>query len=124
MNRLGAMLLELVVVAMALSLAAWLVPGVNLASEAWLDLAWVSLVFMAVHQLVAPLLRAVTCLFYVLTLGLFHFVVNALLLWGTGYLAGPGFDVHGFWAALVGSLVISLATTTLDGLLGRTDHGQ
>jgi putative membrane protein len=55
------------------------------------------------------------------TLGLFLLVINALMLMFTGWLAGVigiGFHVDGFWTAVGGSIVITLATWVLDGLIG------
>ena len=51
----------------------------------------------------------------ILTLGLFHFVVNAGLLGLTAWLT-PGFTIDGFWAALFGAIIVSLVGMFLSGL--------
>jgi putative membrane protein len=58
----------------------------------------------------------------ILTLGLFALVVNGLLLWLTSALSvslGVGFHVSGFWAALFGSLVVSIVSTVLWVFIGH-----
>ena len=54
----------------------------------------------------------------ILTLGLFTFVINALLLLMVSGLV-PGFYVYGFWAALFGSLVISLVSWLLSSFVNE-----
>ena len=81
----------------------------------------VALIFGVVNALIRPLVKAVTCPFYVLTLGLFTFIVNALMLMVTGAVAGwfgLEFTVDGFWAAFVGSLVITVISFLLSMFLG------
>ena len=55
----------------------------------------------------------------VLTLGIFAFVVNGLMLWLTSALSGAldlGFHVRGFWAAFFGALVVSIVSILLSML--------
>ena len=54
----------------------------------------------------------------VLTLGLFYFVLNGLLLWGFSKLM-PGYDVSGLWAGILGSLVIMVVNWVV-GLFSQT----
>lgn len=68
------------------------------------------------------LLLLLTCPLVLLTLGLFTFVLNALLLGLTSALANQlaiDFRVDDFWAALLGGLIISLVTLTLSALAGE-----
>ena len=53
----------------------------------------------------------------VLTLGLFYFVLNGLLLWGFSKLM-PGYDVSGLWAGILGSLVIMIVNWVIGALFG------
>lgn len=108
----------------ALWVAALLVPGVGLGGdelgEQILTLLLVALVFGLVNAVLGPLLKIVTFPLFVLTLGLFTFVVNALLLWLTAWLStelGLDFRVDGFWAALLGSLVVSLVSVGMNALI-------
>ena len=82
----------------------------------------VALVFGLVNALVKPIVGLFALPFYVLTLGLFTFVVNALMLmltsWLTEFTQG-GLFVDGFGPALLGSLVISIITWVLSPLARR-----
>jgi len=99
--------------ALALSAAAWLLPGIQLSGGFW-DIVVVALVFGVVNALLKPLLLLLSLPFLLLTLGLFALVVNAVLLLLTAGLVGS-FSVSGFGAALLGSIVISLVTLILGG---------
>ena len=104
-------LIRLVINAVALGLAAVIVPGIQFSGDQphfLLNLFIVALIFGLVNAIIKPILALVTCPFYILTLGLFTFVVNALMLMLTSWLAGPRFTVAGFWPALWGSIIISL----------------
>lgn len=68
------------------------------------------------NAVIRPIAKLVTMPLSCLTLGLFGFVVNALIFWlvgGTGLV--PGFKVEGFWAALFGSVVMG----TICGIVNR-----
>jgi putative membrane protein len=65
-----------------------------------------------------PLLLLLTLPLNILTLGLFKFVINAImLLMASGII--PGFEVHGFWSAVFGSLLISLISWLLTSFIGN-----
>lgn len=91
----------------ALWLAAWIVPGIELSDEIG-TILWVALVFGIVNVFVKPIVKLLTLPMLLITLGLFAFVINAALLGLTAWLT-DGLTVDGFWAALLGSLVISAA---------------
>ncbi len=103
--------------ACALAIAAWLFAGivVNGSSQGdrILTLILVALVFGLVNEIVRPVVALLSLPLYLLTLGLFYFVVNALMLLLTSWLAGGlnlGFQVDGFWTAVFGALVITLVS--------------
>lgn len=111
---------RLVINAIALGVAAWFVPGIQIAgsdSRYAINLLIVALIFGVVNAIIKPVLKLVTCSFYLLTLGLFTFVVNALMLMFTAWVGqtfvGNLINVSGFWAALAGSIVISIISTIL-----------
>jgi putative membrane protein len=82
----------------------------------------VALVFGIVNAFVKPVLTFFSIPFILLTLGLFLFVVNAFVLWITSGISGSlglGFHVRGFWAALLGALVVSLVNLLLSWFVGR-----
>jgi putative membrane protein len=55
-----------------------------------------------------------------LTLGLFYFVINALLLYFVGFLLKPHFYVHGVWDAFWGAVIITIVSVVLNALTGTT----
>ena len=101
---------------LAVLVAVYLVPGVHY--EKPLDLVAASLLLGVLNAVLRPLLVFIALPLLVLTLGLFYFVINALLLWFVGSLLRPHFYVEGFWAAFWGALVISLVSTILNSLTG------
>lgn len=112
--------LRLLVTAAALWVAVRLVPGVQHVGP-WYTLLGVALVFGIVNAVIRPLLMVLTCPLVVLTLGLFIFVLNALMLWLTGALSvalGLGFTVRGFVPALLGGLVVGIVSTVLNVFVG------
>jgi len=77
-----------------------------------------ALVIGLLNMLVRPVLVLLTIPITLLTLGLFLFVINALMFWAASGLVG-GFHVAGFWAALLGSLIYSALGVLIDALLER-----
>lgn len=108
-------LLRLVITAAALWAAVYLVDGIQYTGP-WPHLLFVALVFGAVNAIVRPILVALTCPLIALTLGLFVFVLNALMLWLTSALAGAlglAFHVDGFMPAFIGGLVVGIVSALL-----------
>ena len=113
-------LLRLIATALALWAAVLMVPGIAYTGGAF-GLLGVALVFGIVNAVIRPILKLLTCPLVVLTLGLFVFVLNALMLWLTSELAlalGIGFDVDGFWAAFFGAIIVGITSTVLTLFLG------
>ena len=100
--------------AAALLLVAYLYPGVAVTS--FFAAAVAALVLGLVNAVVRPILVLLTLPVTVLTLGLFLFVINALLFWLVAEIV-PGFQVTGFVASLVGSVLYSLVTLITSWLL-------
>ena len=108
-------LIRLIITAVALWAAVALVNGITF-TGGWLSLLIVALIFGLVNAFVRPLLKLLTCPLILLTLGLFIFVINALMLWLTSALSaslGLGFHVSGFAAAFWGALVVSIVSVLL-----------
>ena len=108
-------LIRFVINALALCVAVWLVPGLTYTGTP-AGFLLLAVVFGLVNMILRPLLMILTCPLVVLTLGLFVLVINAVLLLATGAVSrhlGLGFRVDGFWAALLGSIIIGLASTVL-----------
>ena len=98
--------------AVAIYLAARLVPGIELRGEAIWPALLAGLVLAILNAVVRPLLVLITLPLTLVTLGLFLLVLNAFCLWLTAVIV-TGFVVHGFRAALLGSLVISVVSWVL-----------
>ena len=82
-------------------------------------------IFGLVTSFIRPIVNFVSIPLIVLTLGLMLLVVNALMLMLTSWIAGQldlGFHVDGFWVALGGSIVISLASAILEALLPKPQN--
>lgn len=116
-------LVRLLINAAALWVAVRLVPGVSFSGDGVLLLV-VALVFGVLNACVRPLLWLLTLPFLVLTLGLFTFVLNAMLLWMTSALSGAlglGFHVDGFGAAFLGALVVSAVSILLSMFMSQPE---
>ncbi len=91
-----------------------------------IQLLIVALIFGVLNAFIRPVLGLLTCPLQALTLGLFTFVLNAIMLLLTsaasGYF-GLAFRVNGFIAALVGSIIVSLVSVVLT-LVVREPRGR
>jgi putative membrane protein len=103
-----------IVNAAALLLVAYLYPGVTV--EGFGAALIAALVLGLVNAFVRPLLVILTLPVTLLTLGLFIFVINALLFWFVAEIV-HGFRVTGFGAALLGSILYSLITLATSAIL-------
>lgn len=116
------LLVRLVTTAIALFAAVWLVPGIYLSgasigalpsSQATINLLLVAVIFGVMNVVVRPLLTTLTLPITCLTVGLFIFVINALMLLLTSYIANQftlGFVVDGFIPAMIGAIVVSIVS--------------
>jgi putative membrane protein len=102
--------------AAALLLVAYLYPGVSVTSFGSALIA--AFVLGLLNTVVRPLLVLLTLPVTLLTLGLFLFVINALMFWAAASLL-DGFNVSGFTAALIGSLIYSLCGMVIDVAVER-----
>ncbi|MBC7278777.1 phage holin family protein [Nocardioides sp.] len=112
--------------AIALAVATWLVGGIYFDGPSGgmdeikhklVPLLLVALVLGIVSAWVKPILKFVAFPFIVLTFGLLLLVINAAMLGLTAWILGPtevGFHVDGFWAAVLGGIVISIVGWGLD----------
>lgn len=127
---MGRLLIRWFINAVALAVAAYLVPmfipeGIVVAGElTWLSVAITALIFGLVNALIRPLLKLVTCPLIAVTLGLFTLIINGLMLWLASWIGqqfGVGFIVRDFWSALLGALIISVVSFVLS-LFFREDE--
>jgi putative membrane protein len=109
-------LIHWLVVAVALWIAAYLIPGI--AFRDYTALAIGALVLGLINALVRPILVLLTLPITILTLGLFYFVVNGIAFALAAALV-PGFDVASFGRAILGALVVSVVSWILGSLLSK-----
>ena len=121
-------ILRLCINAIALYLAALLLPGIALNGEP-VSILWLALIFGLVNALVRPLISILTCPLIILTLGLFTVVINTFLFWLTSVI-GQSFGIMlsisdpVWWNAFLGGMVVSVVSVVLtlilkDELKGR-----
>jgi putative membrane protein len=117
--------------AVALAVAAALIDGISVGpgttSERLVTLLLVAVIFGLVNAIIRPIVRLISLPLFVITLGLFTFVVNALMLLLTAWIGDQfdlAFEVDGFWSALLGALVISVVTFLLNVLLPDRFEGR
>ena len=113
--------LQTVINAVALWVAAWAIPGITFGGGSTGQVIWtiviVALIFGIVNFFIKPILKLISLPLIILTLGLFVFIVNALMLQLTSWLAGKfnlSFHVeHFFWDAIFGALIITFVSMLL-----------
>jgi putative membrane protein len=106
----------------ALYVAIILLPKYILYQGNWIDIIWLALIFGLVNAILRPPFKALSCLLIILTLGLFTLVINTLLFALTGWIGSQwhfGFTLAEpwFWSAFLGSLVVTVISGVLNGIL-------
>ncbi len=112
MSLTGA-ILHLAVSAFALVITAYLIPGISVNSFVTALIA--AFVLGIVNAVVKPLVLLLTLPINIITLGLFTFIINAIMLWLTTKIV-PGFEISGFIAAILGAIFLSAISTILHAL--------
>lgn len=101
--------------ATSVMIAAYLIPGVTINS--FFSALFVALFLGIINILIRPVLILITLPINILTLGLFTFVINAILVLLASSVI-KGFEVGGFWTAMFFSIVLSIVNYILNGLFG------
>jgi putative membrane protein len=121
-------LIWLVVNAGALAVATWLLDGMRLTGSSDTDriltLLIVALIFGVINAVLGPVIKLLSLPFIILTLGLLLLVINALLLMLTSAICGAldvPFQVDGFGTAVLGSIIITIASWILEAVLPDGD---
>jgi putative membrane protein len=109
-------LISVVANALALFATAYVVPGITFTGGVG-QLLLAGAIFGLLNLIVRPIAMLLTLPALVLTLGLFYFVLNGLLLWGFSKLM-PGYNVNGLWAGILGSLVIMVVNWLVGAIFG------
>lgn len=110
------LILRWIINAGVLLLLANYLPGISVSG--WYAALIAALVLGLVNAVIKPLLVLLTLPVNVLTLGLFTFIINALLFWLVASWV-KGFYVAGFWPAFWGALILSVVSWLVSGLLKK-----
>jgi putative membrane protein len=113
--RLKNFLIRWLINTIAIMVAVKLVPGI-VYSGGWWGILIVGVIFGLVNAYIRPLIQIFTLPLLVLTLGLFTFIINAIMLGITSWLSEQfnlGFSVAGFKSAFLGALIVSFVSMVL-----------
>ncbi len=119
-------ILRIMINALSIAIAVKIVDGITFTGE-WWRMIIVGAVFGVVNSFLKPIVTLFTFPLIILTLGLFTLVVNTLMLLVTVSLSEPlklGLEIHGFWPAFKGAIIISIVSMILSWLsgMGKTVH--
>ena len=104
---MAAFIIKVVIAAVALWLAAVIVPGIDY--DGWVNLLLAGLLLGLVNAFVRPVVTILTLPVTIVTLGLFLLVVNAAMIGLVGWLL-PGFQVEGLWPAILAAIVTGVVS--------------
>ncbi|MGZ3837973.1 MAG: phage holin family protein [Flavisolibacter sp.] len=111
-------IIKVLVTAVAVYLAAYLLPGVTITDVKTTVI--VALVLALLNTFIKPILIILTIPITILTLGLFLLIINALMVkWAADLVSG--FHVDGWWSALLVSLIVTVVSYILNALIGERD---
>jgi putative membrane protein len=101
----------------ALFVASWVLSGVTYGDQ-WWTLLIAGIVFTLVNMFVKPILTVLSIPFIVVTLGLFYFVLNILMLYLTDWIV-PDFEIRTFWWGVLAAIIVSVVNWLLHQLFGE-----
>ncbi len=101
-----SIILRLLGTVAAVVLTVNIVPGISI-EGGWLTIFLVALVWSVISMVIRPVLSILTLPITLITFGLFALILNALLFWAMQFVV-QGFSVEGFFAAFLGSIVLSI----------------
>ena len=108
-----------IILTVSIIIASYLLEGIRISG--FFSALFAAAALGMLNALFRPILLVLTLPINVLTLGLFTFIINALMLkMASGII--PGFEVYGFWTAVIGSLIISVISWLLNSFI--SDRGR
>jgi putative membrane protein len=110
-----ALLIRWVSNVVALYVAAWLLSGVTYGDQWWMLLV-AAAVFTVVNAWVKPFVALLSIPFIVITLGVFYFLINVLMLYVTDWVV-PEFEISTFWWGVLAAIIVSVVNGILHPLL-------
>jgi putative membrane protein len=99
----------------ALFVAAWILSGISYGDQ-WWTLFIAAAVFTFVNMWVKPILTVLSIPFIIVTLGLFYFLINILMLYITDWVV-PHFEIRTFWWAVLGAIIVSIVNGLMSMVL-------
>lgn len=108
------LILTWLISAISILLSAWIAPGVTISGFGAALLA--AVVLGAVNAFIRPIILFFTLPINILTMGLFTLVINAGMVALAAFII-PGFSIAGFWTALLFTLILSVITWMIEGLV-------
>lgn len=109
--------------AIAAAVATWLIPGLVPMGDQLTSIAVFALSIALVNASVRPIMQALSLPLTVLTLGIFHLVVNGVALliasWLSLNVLGMGVYIDGFGSAFIGAIVISIVSSLVGGIIEK-----
>jgi putative membrane protein len=100
----------------ALFVAAWVLSGVSYGDD-WWALLIAAIVFTLVNAFIKPVLAILSIPFIVVTLGIFYFLLNILMLYITDWIVGP-FEIKTFWWGALAAIIVSVVNGILHMIFG------
>jgi putative membrane protein len=101
----------------ALFVATWLLSGLSYGKDWWALLA-AAFVFTLVNHFLKPVIAVLSIPFIVVTLGIFYFLINVLMLYLTHWIV-PQFTIDSFWWAALAAIIVSIVNGLLHVSFGR-----
>lgn len=114
-------LIKFLINAFALYLTALIVPGFNLSGFWTIIIA--AAVLGIINVIIRPIMLLITLPINILTLGLFTFVINALMLLLASAVVS-GFFIAGFWTAILAAIILSIISTILHMIFEESEDGR
>ncbi len=105
----------------SLLVADWIFDGVSI--ERWGPLILGAAILGIANTILKPILTLLTLPLVLVTLGLFYFVINVLMLLLTEWIT-PDFSVTGFWTYVGATIVISIVSWAMHGLFGKFEGSK
>lgn len=109
-------IISLLVTGLVVAIAAWVIPGVQVASFGWAIVT--GLVIGLVNAVIGGILRLFTTPLNWLTFGLISFIITVLMIMLSDSIMGNKFDVDGFWTAAIFAIVVAIVEMIIGKVIG------
>ena len=117
-------ILRVIVSAIAIAVATALLPGISVVNKDILSFLLLGLIFGIVNALIKPIISILSCPLVLLTLGLFMFVINGVMLMITAALSDGRLKVDGLGWAIVGGIIMGVVNVVLELVLGMSGDSK